>query len=89
MYVINDQNAKKTANKSFAANILHSNDLLLGNINPVQTPSKIALPLFDLKNIALGNKLGNGSQSVVYEVELNSTKPFDSHCEKENAKECT
>jgi len=58
---------------SFAANILHSNDLLLGNINPVQTPSKNALPHFDLKNMTLSNKLGNGSQDMVYEVKLNST----------------
>jgi len=73
--------AKKTAeNKTFIANLLHKNDFFPGKMDPFQTAlnnfqtQSKSLTIYDSKDIKLGNKLGNGSQSVVFEVKsLSST----------------
>jgi len=56
------------------------------SLNKNQKTIKNALPYFDLKNLKLGNKLGNGSQSVVYEIKSFSTKCFNSLLCQQRAK---
>jgi len=75
-----DCESNKRGNEFFVASNLRAN---------LYSPLKCVLPHFESNNMTFGNKLGKGSQSVVYEVQFISTKTFDSRCKKESAKECS
>jgi len=85
-----DHDAKKTEHKSFIAKLLHQNRLVSRRENPFSTSVNRAqeksksFPIFDSKNLKLGSKLGNGSQSVVYEVKSFSSASSDFLCNQRN-----
>jgi len=86
----NGHDAEKREHKSFIADLLHKNRLLPGrekpfstSVNRAQAKSK-SIPIFHLKNLKLGRKLGNGSQSVVYEVKSFLSVFSDFLCNQRN-----
>jgi len=87
---IKDKDKKTAEHKSFIASLLRKNKIFPGKMDPFETPlnniqtKSKSLPLFDSKEIKLGNKLGNGSQSVVYEVKSFSSTHSNSLFNKQN-----
>jgi len=87
---IKNQEKKRKEHKTLIANLLHQNNLIPEKMHPFQMPlnkhqtQSKSLPLFDSDNLKLGNKLGNGSQSVVYEVKSFSSTPSKSQFNKQN-----
>ena len=87
---IKNQEKKRKEHKTLIANLLHQNNLIPEKMHPFQMPlnkhqtQSKSVAIFDSKDIKLGNKLGNGSQSVVYEVKSFSLTPSTSLFIKRN-----
>jgi len=79
--VIKDFEMEKKEKKSSVTNLLSQKKKGLS--------SQYALPRFDINSVTLGKKLGQGSQSVMYEIKFFLENSFDPLHKRETFQECT